>query len=204
MVKKHYIGEKVFRSLQAILLTCWLLCGLMLTSCGTATQPASHRSPATTPTPTSPATPASVINMPVPTTGCGKPSPVTPGSSANQAIASHPDVSRGNSTRTYIVHIPATYKANQPEAAVLVFHGHGGSAADTDANSGFSELAEQRGFIAVSPQGLPDNDHLPFWASIGPIDYGINDALFVSDMLTKLQTDFCVDPQRIYATGFSN
>lgn len=142
--------------------------------------------------------------MPVPTTGCGKTSPVTPGTSANQTIAAHPAVSRGHTTRTYIVHVPSTYNPNQPQAVILVFHGHGGSAVDTDASSGFSQLAEQRGFIAVSPQGLLDDDGLPFWASIGPIDYGMDDALFVSELLTKLQTDFCVDPHRIYATGFSN
>ena len=142
--------------------------------------------------------------MPVPTTGCGKASSIRPGTSADQQIAAHPAVSRGHITRSYLVHVPATYQVDQLQAVVLVYHGHGGNAADAESSSGFSLLADQRDFIAVYPQGLLDDDGLPFWASIGPIDYGIDDALFVSDVLTKLQRDFCVDPQRIYATGFSN
>lgn len=146
----------------------------------------------------------SAINRPVPTTGCGKSSIVVPGTTAKQDIAAHPALARGSAIRSYLVHIPGRYTANRPQAVVLVFHGHGGDAAGAESSSGFSELAEQRHFIAVYPQGLLDDSGLPFWASIGPIDYGIDDALFVSDILTKLQTELCVDPNRIYATGFSN
>lgn len=205
-MKTTHSKQKIQQNMRVALFASWLIGCLILVSCGTSSQPqpASHTSVSTTALPISSSTPGSVMNMPIPTTGCGKVPPVTPGTSANQTIASYPAVSRGHTTRTYTVHIPAMYKPDHPEAVVLVFHGHGGSATDTDAASGFSELAEQRGFIAVSPQGLLDDDGLPFWASIGPIDYGIDDALFVSDLLTKLQTGFCVDPRRIYATGFSN
>ncbi len=180
-----------------------LFANLILASCGTVLQ-SSSRLPSRTPVPTVSSIYKNVINMPVSTTGCGKASPIPLGTSTNETITVPPEVSRGNHTRTYLVHIPTTYKVNQPHAVVLVFHGHGGNAADMESSSGFSKLAEQRGFIAVYPQGLPDDDGLPLWASIGPIDYGIDDALFVSDLLTKLQTDFCVDAHRIYATGFSN
>src|SRR5579885_1383703 len=205
-MKDIHAKQNIQQNLWAILLACWLISCFVLTGCAPSAQPqtASLPSASTAALSTPSPTPGSVINEPLPTTGCGKVPSVTPGTSANQTIASYPAVSRGHTTRTYIVHIPAMYKADHPEAAVLVFHGHGGNASDTDASSGFSQLAEQRGFIAVSPQGLLDDDGLPFWASIGPIDYGMDDALFVSDLLTKLQADFCVDPHRIYATGFSN
>jgi poly(3-hydroxybutyrate) depolymerase len=36
------------------------------------------------------------------------------------------------------------------------------------------------------------------------IDYGIDDVQFTSNFLDSLQRTFCVDPERIYATGFSN
>ncbi|MBA2285822.1 MAG: ferulic acid esterase [Ktedonobacteraceae bacterium] len=181
----------------------------MLTSCGTAPQ-ISDRSPtrATVPivaaTATIPLSNSGVVNRPVVTTGCGKASSIRPGSTADVAIAAHPALARGKVTRSYLVHIPAGYIGNQLQAVVLVFHGHGGDAAGAESSSGFSTLADQHSFLAVYPQGLLGDDGLPFWASIGPIDYGIDDALFVSDVLNKLQTDFCVDPHRIYATGFSN
>ena len=186
-----------------------LLSDLMLASCGTELQISDRNSTRTTmatvtSTSTTPSSDGGVINRPIATTGCGKASSIQPGTTANVVIAAHPTVARGKATRSYLVHVPAGYKSSQPQAIVLVFHGHGGDAAGAESSSGFSTLAEQRGFLAVYPQGLLDDDGLPFWASIGPIDYGIDDALFISDVLNKLQTDFCVDPHRIYATGFSN
>jgi polyhydroxybutyrate depolymerase len=189
------------------LLVIMVLCSQALASCRAAPQtrgPARASMPAVTSEAASSPPDSGAINRPIPTTGCGKASPVPPGTTANQAITAHPLAARGHVTRSYLVHVPTGYRNNRPQAVVLVFHGHGGDAAGAESSSGFSALAEQRGFIAVYPQGLLDDDGLPFWASIGPLDYGIDDALFVSDVLTNLQADFCVDPRRIYATGFSN
>jgi polyhydroxybutyrate depolymerase len=145
------------------------------------------------------------INRPVPTTGCGQASPITAGSSANVTIASNPAVSGGSRTRVYRVHVPRSYNMNRSQAVVLAFHGYSGSAGGEDQASGFTPLADQQDFIAVYPQGLPDEPSgKPFWASVGPIDLGIDDLLFVSNVLNDLQKKFCVDPQRIYASGFSN
>jgi polyhydroxybutyrate depolymerase len=101
------------------------------------------------------------------------------------------------------VHTPIGYQDDKPLPVVLGFHGHGGTAVVFERGSGFSTLADQQHFLAVYPQGLVLNG-APFWASAGPIDAGIDDIRFVSDVLDALQSRFCVDPQRIYATGFSN
>jgi polyhydroxybutyrate depolymerase len=144
------------------------------------------------------------VNSIVPTTGCGQAAPVRPGSSVDETIRAHPAVSEGFATRRYRLHVPATYRADKPIPVVLIFHGHGGSAASME-GTGFSQLADQQNFLAVYLQGLPQGVGGPsFWADIGPIDYGIDDVLFVSDVLTTLQKEFCVDAHRIYATGFSN
>jgi polyhydroxybutyrate depolymerase len=88
---------------------------------------------------------------------------------------------------------------------LLVFHGHGGTAADMETTTNFSSLADQQNFIAVYPQGIKDDDGLPMWASVGPAaDYGIDDLTFVNNLLNQIQKQLCVNPTRIYATGFSN
>ena len=144
-------------------------------------------------------------NQPIPTTGCGKAAPITPGLTENVTIAANPSGARGSATRSYRLHLSAKYKPNESEAILLVFHGHGGSAADMEAGSGFSTLADQQGFITVYPQGVKDDDGLPMWANVGPAaDYGIDDLTFTNDMINKFQKELCVDPSRIYATGFSN
>ncbi len=183
-----------------------LLCNLMLTGCDSPSSPSptSHSfSPSLTgqslyTTYTGP------VNHPVATTGCGQTSPVKPGSSSSITIPASPAVSRGNSTRTYTVHIPTSYQDTRPYAVILAFHGYTGTAAGMDRSSGFTQLSEQQPFIAAYPQGVLDANNKPFWASAGPIDAGIDDVLFVSHVLDDLQKKFCIDPQRIYATGFSN
>jgi polyhydroxybutyrate depolymerase len=87
---------------------------------------------------------------------------------------------------------------------VLAFHGYGGTGAGLEESAGLIPLADQEGFIAVYPQGVSDYEGQPFWASVGRGDYGVDDVQFVRDLLDTVERDFCVDPARIYATGFSN
>ena len=136
--------------------------------------------------------------------GCGQPSPVTPGASSDATIPALPAVSLGRRVRGYRVHVPRAYTPSRPLPMLLVFHGHGGDGAGIEAATGFSHLAEQRRFIAVYPQGLPFTDGGAFWASAGPIDEGIDDLVFIADLLTALQRSYCIDASRIYATGFSS
>ena len=145
------------------------------------------------------------IDTPNNTIGCGHPSPVTLGVSTTMTLPVNPATSEGYHVRTYIVHVPTTYDFHRLYAVVLSFHGYGGHATSMDTSSGFSQLAEQQSFLAVYPQGLPDGkNRIPFWAEVGPIDYGIDEAAFVNTLLDSLQTHFCVNTRRIYATGFSN
>ncbi len=70
--------------------------------------------------------------------------------------------------------------------------------------TGFSRLADRLGFIVVYPQGAIGPKDESGWASGGPNQPDTNDVLFVSNLLNTLQSELCVDPTRIYATGFSN
>ncbi|WP_165423844.1 alpha/beta hydrolase family esterase [Ktedonosporobacter rubrisoli] len=160
-----------------------------------------HPSAAKIPTPTTATPTASPMSANV---DCNKASPIQPGTTQNQVVSAHPQASRGEHTRSYLVHLPSSYTGKTALPVVIVFHGHGGDAANAEQSTGFSQLADSEQFLAVYPQGLLDDDHLPFWASIGPLDYNIDETLFMNDMLNKLEHDFCVDTQRIYATGFSN
>lgn len=148
-------------------------------------------------------------DAPVASTGCGQTPPVAPGSSAEQSVAVNPAASEGYTTRTYRIHVPAGYAASRPTPLLLDFHGGGGNAADTERSSSFTGLADRRGFLAVYPQGLPFDQlssGYTTWAATTPLDSyskGIDERLFVSTLLDALQRQYCVDPARIYATGFS-
>src|SRR6185295_11490228 len=66
-------------------------------------------------------------------------------------------------------------------------------------HTGFSQLADEQGFIAVYPDGFRRrwNDG----RSSGPSQ---DDVGFIRSLLDSLKTEFAIDPRRIYATGISN
>lgn len=130
--------------------------------------------------------------------GCGKPSLVAPGTSANETIFSN------GLQRIYRLHIPLGYRDTVQHTLVMNFHGHGSNAIREEQLTGMSQIADQDDFIVVYPQGTVGPDHNTGW-NTGPWSYPhVNDVLFVSDLLNHLEATLCVNLQRVYATGFSN
>lgn len=173
---------------------------MLVSGCGqrssmSAATPESTSSSGTTTVQT---THAGIVNTPITTTGCGKASPGTSGSTINATITSD------GLQRTYRLHVPTGYDPRQMIPLVLALHGHGGTAADQERRSNYSALADQQHFLVAYPQGIVGPDHRTGWATYGQKDPEVNDVLFISDLLTVLQQQLCVDPHRIYATGLSN
>ncbi|MEM9385524.1 MAG: hypothetical protein AAGA68_10715, partial [Pseudomonadota bacterium] len=65
-------------------------------------------------------------------------------------------------------------------------------------------LADANGFIPVYPQGLPDEDGAPIWNSVGPFSNGVDEIGFTATMIDALASEFAIDRDRVYATGYSN
>jgi polyhydroxybutyrate depolymerase len=159
---------------------------LMLSSCSLFEQPAN-------------AIAANIlITSPIASSGCGKHAPFAPGLSENQTISS------GGYERLYRIHLPSGYRSNVAQPLVLNFHGHGSTAEIQEKLTKLSLLADQQDFLAAYPQGMIGSDHLSGWATGSAWDPQVNDVLFVSNLLNRLQAQFCIDPLRIYAMGFSN
>jgi polyhydroxybutyrate depolymerase len=139
-----------------------------------------------------------LITSPIRSSGCGKPPPFAPGLSENEIISS------GGYERMYRLHLPSGYHDSAVQALVLNFHGHDSTAALQEKLTKLSLLADSQDFIAAYPQGTIGADSRTGWAT-GPVRYPhVNDVLFVSDLLNRLQAQLCIDPLRIYALGFSN
>lgn len=139
-----------------------------------------------------------LTTVPIASTGCNKPPTLAPGMSVEQTIIS------GGISRSYRLHIPTAFANDEPHALVLNFHGHGSTMAQQEARTHFSTLADHYGVVVVYPQGVVGPDHHTGW-DIGPSwDPTTDDVLFVSDLLNHLQQTLCIDPRRIFATGFSN
>lgn len=114
----------------------------------------------------------------------------------------------GGRERTFLVHVP---NAKTPSAGmpVLIFlHGGGGNGRIVEQTSGFSELADREGFIAVYPDGTGRLPNRFTWDAANCCGYAydqhIDDVGFISAMIDSLIAAFDVDPARVYVTGHSN
>jgi polyhydroxybutyrate depolymerase len=110
----------------------------------------------------------------------------------------------GGLLRFFRLHLPTRYQSTRAMPLVLSFHGHGSDMLVEERLTGFSALANRHGFVVAYPQGTVGPDGETGWATGPRKDPTVNDVRFVSDLLTHLQTTLCIDPRRIYATGFSN
>lgn len=115
----------------------------------------------------------------------------------------------GGRTRSYFLHLPKGYEPSRRYPLLFVLHGGMGSGALIAERTGFNELADREGFIVVYPNGTGWSDlsmltwnagHCCFYAR----DEKVDDVGFISALLDKIQQNYRVDSEQIFATGFSN
>jgi polyhydroxybutyrate depolymerase len=88
---------------------------------------------------------------------------------------------------------------------VLIFHGGGATARAMERLTGFSELADREGFIAVYPQGIGRswNDGRDTTVSKAHRDQ-IDDVHFIEALIDTVAAEHRIDAKRVFATGISN
>ena len=111
-------------------------------------------------------------------------------------------VRAGGLTRTYRIHVPASYRPGRAVALVLAFHGRLGDGKGMAHVTGLDTTADRHGFIVVYPDGVDRswNDGL----STPAAQAGVDDVAFVRTLIASLRARYTIDARRIYATGLSN
>ncbi|WP_077037684.1 PHB depolymerase family esterase [Pelomonas sp. KK5] len=119
-------------------------------------------------------------------------------------------IDSGGRERHYRVHVPRSYDPARPAPLLLALHGGGGNMNLQAEHYGLVDASEQRGFIAVFPNGIGalGGDRLATWNAgrcCGKArDQGVDDVAFIRAVVAELQGQLAVDPRRIWATGMSN
>ncbi|CAF1980554.1 unnamed protein product [Rotaria magnacalcarata] len=137
--------------------------------------------------------------------GCGKSLPDD--FSSGQTTSMEAPAINGQPVRHYKVHLSANYQNDRGHAIVFSFHGHNGNMAKQEDLSQLSlkgVLINGAGIIAVYPKGKEGTDGQSAWQGAPYSAPGVDDIAFVNTMIATLQSTFCVDSSRIYATGKSN
>jgi polyhydroxybutyrate depolymerase len=104
----------------------------------------------------------------------------------------------GGKRREYLLHVPARYDGSKRVPLVISLHGAGGWPAQQRDITGWDRVADSEGFIVVYPAGA-DNVGPRVWH-----DSDVADTRFIADLIDHLEAKYDIDPERIYANGFSN
>ena len=108
----------------------------------------------------------------------------------------------GGVKRTYILHVPTSYKGDQPVPLLLDWHPMiFGTAASQRRSSGYAEIADKEGFIVAYADGI-DNA----W-NLGPCctkSRDVDDVGLALALVERFKSEGCIDAKRVYAAGYSN
>jgi polyhydroxybutyrate depolymerase len=99
--------------------------------------------------------------------------------------------------RSYVYEIPPNLK--RPAPLLIALHGGGGQGRGMAALSKFADLADEKGFIAVFPDGL-DRQWNDDRGGISDAD----DVAFLGALIERFISRHGADARRVYAAGISN
>lgn len=117
--------------------------------------------------------------------------------------------------RQAVYYVPSSYTGRDKVAVVFDFHGSNSNPDGQLNRSSWDKVAEKNGFIAVALQGsLPGKVpgtyawNVPFVQVSKAIiptgaQGGLDEIAFIDDAVDEVKEDFCVDANRIFASGYS-
>lgn len=103
--------------------------------------------------------------------------------------------------RSFIMHVPSAYKGDKPVPLLIDYHPIGGSSEGQMRDTKYKSLTDPEGVISLYPQGTTKTMG-PGW-NVGPCCSNDDDIEFTREMIKYVREKACIDPQRIYAAGFS-
>jgi polyhydroxybutyrate depolymerase len=113
------------------------------------------------------------------------------------------NLTSGGYARDSLLHVPASYDPTKGAMLVINYHGYTSNAAEQVALTNMNPVADQSGFLVAYPDGLGGGWNAgDCCTETQPPN--VDDVQFTKDLLALIQGEYCIDPSRIYATGFSN
>ncbi|TVR22481.1 MAG: hypothetical protein EA389_13400 [Ilumatobacter sp.] len=110
--------------------------------------------------------------------------------------------------RDYELVVPSWYDGSEPVPLVLSLHGYTGSGPVQESYFRLGPLAEERGFLLVTPNGTFDAAGSRFWnATDACCNFGgaeVDDVAHLLGLVDEISAAYEVDPLRIHLVGHSN
>ena len=120
--------------------------------------------------------------------------------------------------REYFLHVPSSYNNAKSIPLVFMLHGTGGDGEKMYDNSGWAELAETDGFIAVFPSSLryriisqEEDKNTTKWNTLPDTEWSLqsgqvakDDIRFLRKIIDEIKAKYTIDEKKVYLSGFSN
>jgi polyhydroxybutyrate depolymerase len=111
-------------------------------------------------------------------------------------------IQSGGIERSFLLTVPDS-ALQRPVPLLTVFHGVFGDAEIIQAVTGFPQKAVEEGFITAAGNGTGESWNAGVCCNPASAE-NVDDVGFTRDMVAAIQSEYCIDESRIYATGFSN
>jgi polyhydroxybutyrate depolymerase len=112
-------------------------------------------------------------------------------------------ITSGGLQRTVRLTVPESALRGVPAPLLLLYHGVTSNAAQIVVATGMDAKAAAEGFILAAGNGVGASWNAG--ACCQPaVGQGIDDVGFTRDLVAALDEEYCIDPARTYASGFSN
>lgn len=117
--------------------------------------------------------------------------------------------------RRYVIHLPEGHDPQSPMPLVIMLHGAGATAYVAIEQTGWTEKADREGFIAVFPETVASDEskrsilsNPALWNDGSGRGFSaendIDDSKFIRELIQTIQSNYVIDKNRIFITGFSN
>ena len=107
-----------------------------------------------------------------------------------------------------LIRVPDKYDRQKPVSLVLMLHGYGSDAIQTNLLFGLQYIADDQNVLLVAPEGKLDASGKHFWnATEACCDLGgtgVDDVKYLTDLVSEVKQYYAVDPKRVFAVGVSN
>ncbi len=181
--------------IKAVMKSCLIAISIIFVSaCGGGS---SLQTPEPTPEPTP-------VPTPEPTP---EPGPTSCTDYDNSGNTKYCTINSGGLEREFFLYIPDSLLGSADASPLVMnFHGGDGYAEYEMEYTRFRELSEDENFIVAYPQGTvaEEKGSTGWFSGIGCDSGEVCDVSFISELIDALVSEYYVDANRVYASGFSN
>jgi len=133
--------------------------------------------------------------------GCGT-NPTIPSNHYNNGY--HITINAANMQREYILNVPTNYSNTHPYNLIIVYHELNGNDDQMYHNQYYHLLPlSNNNTIFVAPNGQQNGANCRSASGCGWPNPNDSDILLTDAIVAQIEQNFCIDPSRIFATGWS-